>query len=86
LFGDSLTDLSALESYWSPRRLVTAALASGDRLPPDRQYGHQGEVPGYTTFVARTESGRCVVLWQNGMDLHGPLCSDTAFVQAALCG
>lgn len=225
LFGDSLTDLSALESYWSPRHLVTAALASGDRLPPDRQYrysntdyillgmmveqatgervdaqmsqrifkplnlaettfptvdpylrgphargylrtspdgpyveiaamtpsqpwtagavvataadvaafldglfggallpdqylvrmiepaeqldrhcsrglgmvrldfgtgnvayGHEGGVPGYTTFAARTESGRCVVLWQNGMDLHGPLSSDTAFVQAALCG
>jgi D-alanyl-D-alanine carboxypeptidase len=35
---DSLTDLSALESYWSPRHLVMAALASGDRLPPGRQY------------------------------------------------
>lgn len=47
-------------------------------------YGHHGGSPGYTTFVARTESGRCVVLWQNGMDLYGPLSSDTAFVQAAL--
>lgn len=225
LFGDSLTDLSALEKYWSPRHLVTAALASGDRLPPDREfrycntdyillgmmveqatgervdaqmwqrifkpldladttfpavdpylrgphargymrtspdapyleittmtpsegwtagaivatasdvaafldglfggallpdrylarmiepverldryrsrglgvvclefgtgnvaYGHQGGSPGYSTFVARTESGRCVVLWQNGIDLHGVLSSDTAFIQAALRG
>lgn len=49
-------------------------------------YGHQGGMPGYTTVAARTESGRCVVLWQNGMDLHAPLSSDTAFVQAALRG
>lgn len=225
LFGDSLTDLSALEIYWSPRHLVAAALGSGDRLPPDRQYrysntdyillgmmveqatgervdaemwqrifkplnlvdttlptvdpylrgphakgylhtspdaphteitaatpseswtagaivatasdvaafldglfggalmpdrylarmikpteqldthrsrglgmvrldfgtgnvayGHQGGSPGYSTFAARTESGRCVVLWQNGIDMHGPLSSDTAFIQAALHG
>jgi D-alanyl-D-alanine carboxypeptidase len=47
-------------------------------------YGHQGGVPGYTTVAARTESGRCVVVWQNGIDLHNPLSSDTPFVQAAL--
>src|SRR5262245_43401367 len=28
-------------------------------------YGHHGGVPGYTTLAARTESGRCVVVWQN---------------------
>jgi len=49
-------------------------------------YGHQGGMPGYTTVAARTESGRCVVLWQNGMDLHAPLSFNTAFVQAALRG
>jgi D-alanyl-D-alanine carboxypeptidase len=49
-------------------------------------YGHHGGVPGYTTVAARTESGRCVVVWQNGIDLHNPLSSDTAFVQAALTG
>lgn len=38
LFGDPPNDLSVLGSYWSPRRLVTAALASGDRLPADRRY------------------------------------------------
>ncbi|MBR7833332.1 beta-lactamase family protein [Actinospica durhamensis] len=225
LFGDSLTDLSPLETYWSPRHLVTAALASSGRLPPNRQYrysntdyillgmmveqatgeridaqmwqrifkplnladttlptvdpylrgphargylrtspsapyteitsmspsegwtagaivstasdiaafldglfggallpdrylarmiepteqldrhrsrglgvvrldfgtgnvayGHHGGSPGFTTFVARTETGRCIVLWQNGLDLHDPLSSDTAFIQAALRG
>ena len=223
LFGDPPTDLSALERYWSPRRLVMGALDSGDRLPPDSQYrycntdyillgmmieettgervdaqmwqrifmplglaattfptvdpylrgphakgylrmspdapyvettvmtpsegwtagaivatasdvaafldglfegsllpaeylarmieptqqldryrsrglgivrldfgtgnvayGHQGGTPGYMTFVARTESGRCVVLWQNGAEIYNPLSSDTAFIQAAL--
>ncbi|HWG28057.1 serine hydrolase domain-containing protein [Actinospica sp.] len=49
-------------------------------------YGHQGGMPGYTTVAARTESGRCVVLWQNGMDLHNPLSSGTPFFQAALRG
>jgi len=43
-------------------------------------------VPGYTTVAARTESGRCVVLWQNGMDLHNPLSTKAPFVQAALAG
>ncbi|HEY8473571.1 MAG TPA: hypothetical protein VIL37_13175 [Natronosporangium sp.] len=41
-------------------------------------------VPGYATVAARTESGRCVVLWQNGMDLHDPLSTDTPFIQTAL--
>ena len=49
-------------------------------------YGHHGGVPGYTTLAARTESGRCVVVWQNGIDLHDPLTSDTPFVRAALAG
>jgi D-alanyl-D-alanine carboxypeptidase len=49
-------------------------------------YGHHGGVPGYTTVVAWTESGRCVVVWQNGMDLHEPLSSDMPFVQAPLAG
>lgn len=42
--------------------------------------------PGFPTVVLRTVSGRCVVIWQNGMETYGPLSSDTAFVQAALRG
>jgi D-alanyl-D-alanine carboxypeptidase len=49
-------------------------------------HGHHGGVPGYTTAAARTESGRCVVVWQNGIDLHNPLSSDTPFIRAALAG
>ena len=49
-------------------------------------YGHHGGVPGYTTMAARTESGRCVVVWQNCLDLTDPLTSDTPFVQVALAG
>jgi hypothetical protein len=32
----------------------------------------------------RTESGRGIVLWQNGIDMHNLLSSDDPFVQAAL--
>jgi D-alanyl-D-alanine carboxypeptidase len=49
-------------------------------------YGHHGGVPGYTTLAARTESGRCVVAWQNGLDLQDPLTSDTPFIRVALAG
>jgi D-alanyl-D-alanine carboxypeptidase len=49
-------------------------------------YGHQGGVPGFTTVAARTGAGRCVVAWQNGIDLHDPLSWDAPFVQAALAG
>jgi D-alanyl-D-alanine carboxypeptidase len=54
--------------------------------PDNVAYGHTGGMPGFTTVAMRTVSGRCVVLWQNGMDLYGPLTSDTAFIQAALRG
>lgn len=47
-------------------------------------YGHHGGMPGFTTVAARTEQGRCVVMWQNGIDMHAPLSSDAPFVQAAL--
>ena len=41
-------------------------------------------MPGYTCVAMRTESGRSIVLWQNGIDMHNPLTSDDPFVQAAL--
>lgn len=47
-------------------------------------YGHHGGMPGYTSVAARTESGRAVVLWQNGIEMYNPLTSDTRFVQSAL--
>jgi D-alanyl-D-alanine carboxypeptidase len=47
-------------------------------------YGHHGGTPGYTTVALRTESGRSVVVWQNGIDMYDLLSSDTPFVQAAL--
>ncbi|WP_051451363.1 serine hydrolase domain-containing protein [Actinospica robiniae] len=46
LFGDSLDDLSALESYWSPRRVVEAALSRDGRVAPDTEYRH-----GNTEFI-----------------------------------
>lgn len=47
-------------------------------------YGHTGGGTWLRHGGGRTESGRCVVLWQNGMDLHNPLSSDTPFVRATL--
>jgi D-alanyl-D-alanine carboxypeptidase len=47
-------------------------------------YGHHGGMPGYTCVAMRTESGRSIVLWQNGIDMHNLLSSDDPFVQAAL--
>jgi hypothetical protein len=49
-------------------------------------YTHHGGVPGYTTIVARTTGGRCVVLAQNGIDLPDALTSDAPFLTAALFG
>jgi D-alanyl-D-alanine carboxypeptidase len=50
----------------------------------DIAYGHHGGTPGYTCVAMRTESGRGIVLWQNGIDMHNLLSSDDPFVQAAL--
>lgn len=47
-------------------------------------FGQTGGVPGYTTAAMRTPSGRCVVLWQNCLDLDEPLSADTEFVRVAL--
>ncbi|MGC9665503.1 serine hydrolase domain-containing protein [Planosporangium sp. 12N6] len=47
-------------------------------------YGHPGGMPGYSTVAMRTTAGRCIVLWQNGLDAHDPLTTDAPFVQAAL--
>lgn len=47
-------------------------------------YGHHGGMPGYTCVAMRTESGRSIVLWQNGIEMHDLLTSDAPFIQAAL--
>lgn len=47
-------------------------------------YGHHGGMPGYTCIAMRTQSGRSIVLWQNGIDMHNLLTEDTPFIRAAL--
>ncbi|HEY7261146.1 MAG TPA: serine hydrolase domain-containing protein [Trebonia sp.] len=47
-------------------------------------YGHHGGSPGYTCVAMRTESGRSMVLWQNGIDMHNLLTEDNPFTQATL--
>jgi D-alanyl-D-alanine carboxypeptidase len=50
----------------------------------DPAFGHTGGVPGFSTIALRTTGGRCVILWQNGIDLYGMLSTDTPFIRAAL--
>lgn len=47
-------------------------------------FGQHGGAPGFTTLALRTTGGRCVVLWQNGIDLHDVLTSDNPFIRTAL--
>jgi D-alanyl-D-alanine carboxypeptidase len=47
-------------------------------------FGGHGGVPGYTTVALRTTTGRCVVLYQNGIDLHDVLTSDNPFIATAI--
>jgi D-alanyl-D-alanine carboxypeptidase len=47
-------------------------------------YGHQGGMAGFTSMVLRTDAGRCVVLYQNALDLFAPLNYDAAFIAAAV--
>ncbi|MEJ7724211.1 MAG: hypothetical protein WKF64_07895 [Ilumatobacteraceae bacterium] len=47
-------------------------------------FGHHGGVPGFTTVALRTVAGRSIVLYQNGLDAHDILTSETPFIRAAL--
>jgi D-alanyl-D-alanine carboxypeptidase len=92
LFGGALLPAAYLTRMTEPTQRLDQHRSRGlgvvrfDFATGNVAYGHHGGIPGYTTVVARTESGRCVVLWQNGLDLHDPLSSDTPFVRAALAG
>jgi D-alanyl-D-alanine carboxypeptidase len=92
LFGGALLPREYLARMIEPTQRLDEHRSKGlgvvrfDFATGNVAYGHAGGVPGYSTVAARTESGRCVVVWQNGMDLHDPLSSDTPFVQAALAG
>jgi hypothetical protein len=35
-------------------------------------FGHTGGMAGFSTTAMRTPAGRCVILWQNGYDVHDP--------------
>jgi D-alanyl-D-alanine carboxypeptidase len=50
----------------------------------DVAFGHTGGAPGYSTIALRTTAGRCVVLWQNGIDVYDMLSTDAPFIRAAL--
>jgi D-alanyl-D-alanine carboxypeptidase len=90
LFGGALLPADHLARMTEPTQQIDQHRSRGlgvvrfDFATGTVAYGHPGGVPGYSTVAMRTESGRCVVIWQNGIDLHDPLSSDTPFIQAAL--
>lgn len=47
-------------------------------------FGHTGGTPGFSTVAMRTMTGRCIVLYQNGLDAHDQLSSRAPFITAAL--
>lgn len=47
-------------------------------------YGHQGGLAGFTTMALRTTTGRCVILYQNALDLYAPLNYTAKFVELAV--
>jgi D-alanyl-D-alanine carboxypeptidase len=89
LFGGRLLSDAALARMtapteplddWRSRTTGMIRYAVGDTVA----YGQHGGAPGFTTLALRTTAGRCVVLWQNGIDLHHVLSSDAPFITAAL--
>jgi hypothetical protein len=50
----------------------------------DVAFGHDVGVPGFTAMVLRATAERRVVPYQNGLDAHDILASDSPFIAAAL--
>jgi D-alanyl-D-alanine carboxypeptidase len=49
-----------------------------------RAFTHHGGTPGFTTVVVRSDAGRTIVLYQNGIDIPDILSFDAPFITAAL--
>ncbi len=92
LFGGAILDPASLALMKARSHVVDEYRSRGlgvvryDFGTGSVSFGHTGGVPGYSCVAMRTESGRSVVLWQNGLDFHDVLSSDAAFIQAALSG
>ncbi len=92
LFGGALLPERYLAQMIEPTQRIDAQRGFGLGVMrydfgygPDKvAYGFTGGVPGFSTLALRTVSGRCVVVWQNGIDLHNILTTDCVFLQAAL--
>lgn len=84
LDGESLARMTDCVEPFDGYRTHGLAINRYDYGDGNVAYGYQGGVPGYTSVALRTTNGRCVVLWQNGIDLHYSLSSDAAFIRAAV--
>jgi len=90
LFGGRLLDSDSLARMTTPVapmddwRTRAMGIVCYDFGSGAVAFGQQGGVPGFTTVAVRTTTGRCVVLIQNGIDLHDPLPARTPFMTAAV--
>ena len=84
LDGDGLARMTQCAEPFDEHRTRGLAIIRYDFGTGNVAYGFQGGVPGYTTVALRTTNGRCVILWQNGLDFHDSLSSDAPFIRAAL--
>jgi len=84
LDGDGLARMTECAEPFDEHRTRGLAIIRYDFGTGNVAYGFQGGVPGYTTVALRTTNGRCVILWQNGLDFHDSLSSDAPFIRAAL--
>ncbi len=84
LSDESLALMTAPLEALDPERIRGRGLVRYDFGTGSVAYGHTGGVPGFSTVAMRTEDGRSIALWQNGIDVHDMLGSDAPFIKAAL--
>lgn len=89
LFGGELIDAPSLAHMTDCNELLDERHARGLGIVRYSQadgsflYGHHGGVPGFTTLALHSTAGRTIVLYQNGIDVHDILTSETPFIRVA---
>ena len=84
LDSTSLTRMTDCSQYLDERCSRGLGIVRYDLGDGNVAFGHHGGVPGFTTVALRTVTGRSIVLYQNGLDAHDILTSETPFIRAAL--
>lgn len=89
LFGGQVVARAALDLMTDGREPIDARTSRGVGLvrydyDGAVAFGHTGGTPGFSTVALRTTTGRCAVLYQNGLDAHDQLSSRCPFITAAV--